>query len=83
MNPKQTPNSPQQPIPDASAVREYWVEKTHELPEIRMDKVRATREALEKNAYENEQMLDDTVTRMSEDLPLLLDPEDEGSSNSI
>lgn len=81
MKPKQTPNPPPHPIPNASPAREYWVEKIHELPEVRIDKIRATREALEKNAYESEQILDDTVARMSEDLTLLLEPDAEENSD--
>lgn len=75
MKPKQTPHTPSKPIPSDASDREYWVERIHELPEVRIDKVRATREALENNAYETEQKLDDTVDRITADLGQLRDPE--------
>ena len=64
--------------PDHPPALEYWVKRTHELPEVRIDKVRSTREALERNAYESDQILDDTIAKLNDELDLLLSraPED-------
>lgn len=58
--------------PDQPPALEYWVQRTHELPEVRMDKVQSTRDALARNAYESEQILDDTIARLNDELDMLL-----------
>ena len=52
---------------------ETWVERVHGLPEIRAEKVRATREAIHHHTYENEQVLDDTIARVVDELELLVE----------
>lgn len=59
---------------------EEWVERVHGLPGTRDEKVRATREAIRRNAYENEQVLDDTVARLDDELERLVEQNSDDSS---
>ncbi len=43
------------------------LERVRRLPEARIEKVQAVRDALRNNAYENEQILSETIERLSED----------------
>lgn len=72
MEAKNQPTRRKDTTPDHPPALEYWVKRTHELPEVRVDKVRATREALERNAYESDQILDDTIAKLNDELDLLL-----------
>jgi hypothetical protein len=47
---------------------ESWKRTLRQLPEARLDKVAASREALRRNAYESEEVLDETVARLSADV---------------
>ena len=72
MDANKQPNRRKDSTPDQPPVLEYWVKRTHELPEVRADKVRSTRDALERNAYESDQILDDTIAKLNDELDLLL-----------
>ena len=50
---------------------EHWKQRLHELPEMRLDKVQSVRGALQQSSYENEQVLDSTVRRLSNDVGVL------------
>ena len=50
---------------------EHWKQRLRELPEMRLDKVQSVRGALEQSSYENEQVLDSTVQRLSNDVGVL------------
>ena len=60
-------------ILDLPPAVEERVERVHELPGIRAEKVRATREAIHQNAYENEQVLDVTIAHVGDELELLVE----------
>ncbi len=49
----------------------HWHRLFRRLPAVRMDKVLATRDALRRRCYENEEALDTTVRRMSNDVGVL------------
>ena len=50
---------------------EQWKQRLRELPEVRADKVQSVRGALQQSKYEDEQVLDSTVRRLSNDVGVL------------
>ena len=48
-----------------------WQNILHNLPAVRLDKVRETRAALQRSSYERESILDETVRRLSNDIGVL------------
>ena len=52
-----------------------WRQMLQRLPDVRMDKVAATREAIRRNTYDDERILSETVARLSGDLEALCDQE--------
>ena len=50
---------------------EQWKQRLRELPEVRVDKVQSVRGALQQSKYEDEQVLDSTVQRLSNDVGVL------------
>ena len=55
--------TPTRPILDR-AERDSWVRQVHQLPNIRVEKVVAVREALRRNRYDNDQILSETIERV-------------------
>lgn len=49
----------------------YWVERVHELPDVRMDEVIATRNALRRNCYPGKQVLEEAINRLSNEIGVL------------
>jgi hypothetical protein len=50
-----------------------WRQLLQRLPAVRTDKVAATREAIRRNAYDDEHILSETIARMRGDLEALCD----------
>ena len=50
---------------------EHWKQRLRELPEVRVDKVQSVRGALQQSKYEDEQVLESTVQRLSNDVGVL------------
>ena len=48
-----------------------WRELVHDLPDIRLEKVQATREALKNREYDGEEVLEETIRRLREELGIL------------
>ncbi len=48
-----------------------WREIISALPDVRLDKVRSTRQALQGNRYEGESMIEETVRRLCNDVGAL------------
>ncbi len=48
-----------------------WVRAVHRLPVVRVEKVIAARDALRRHCYDNEQILAQTVERLSNDVGVL------------
>lgn len=48
-----------------------WKHIIRGLPEVRLDKVRDTRDALRRNSYEGERVLEETVRRLYDDVGAL------------
>jgi hypothetical protein len=61
----------QGPHTEQHAMVAYWKERMRELPDIRMNKVRDTRDALEQNSYDTEPVLEATLERMCEETGIL------------
>jgi len=47
-----------------------WMQMAKAVPEVRLDKVRGTRRAMETHALDSDKVLDITIERLSEDLGL-------------
>lgn len=43
----------------------HWKGKLQDIPGVRLDRVQATREALQGNRYESEQILDELINKLS------------------
>ena len=51
---------------------EHWLDVARRLPDVRMEKVTSTREAVRRNSYDdNEQILSQTIERISSELGLV------------
>ncbi len=48
-----------------------WKRLVQDLPQVRIDKVMATRDALRRNHYDEEQVIIETVVRLSNDVGIL------------
>ena len=48
-----------------------WRGLVHDLPDIRLEKVQATREALKNREYDSEEILEETIRRLREELGIL------------
>jgi len=48
-----------------------WVQAVRRLPAVRVEKVVAVREALRRHGYDNEQIIAETVGRLSNDIGIL------------
>ncbi len=53
---------------------EYWKRRLRELPDLRVEKVRRTRDALARQRYDREEVLDATVDRVGNELGVLCRP---------
>ncbi len=53
-----------------------WTRMAKTVPAMRLDKIRGTRQAVENNSLESEDVLDITIERLSEDLGLADDNDD-------
>ncbi len=64
-----------------------WLRMVRELPEIRSDKVRATREAIANNKLEDEEVWDAAIERLSRDLgewpPIDQDPGGDATPEAV
>jgi hypothetical protein len=43
----------------------HWKEKIHDIPDVRLDRVLATRQALQDDHYDSEQILEDLINKLS------------------
>ena len=48
-----------------------WRQILDSLPDVRSEKVRATREAIRRNGYDGAEVLEETIRRLSDDLDVL------------
>ena len=48
-----------------------WRQLVRDLPDVRMDRVRAIREALKGRKYDSEEVLDETVRRLRNEIGIL------------
>ncbi len=47
-----------------------WVGKVHDLPDIRFEKVKAVRDALRENRYDDQRLLDRAIERLHQEVGL-------------
>ena len=50
-----------------SESRQHWEEAAPDLSDVRLDKVLEIRQALEENWYDDEEILNETIQRLSDD----------------
>ena len=50
---------------------ERWKQMIHELPQVRLAKVAAARDAVRQGRYQGERIVDETVRRLAHDLGIL------------
>ncbi len=56
---------------EREAVLAFWKQRIRELPDVRREKVQATRSALQQRAYDAEAILDATIQEMGNDIGVL------------
>lgn len=61
----------------------YWKRLLDELPDARLDKVCATRSNLNRNGYDDERILDETVRRISDEIGVLCRPADPAENQDM
>ncbi len=50
---------------------DQWRQRLADLPDVRLQKVQSVRGAIERSCYENEQVLETTIHRLSNDVGIL------------